>query len=80
MLRRKGVHTIILGYYDGIMVIYHSRGNPWNGGREERDWYMVVGALTTYIPSPNVQIHSHASEFLIEVTVVANSSVSKDVV
>lgn len=44
----------------------------WNAGRARLvQW--LLGALATYIPSSNVQSHSSVSEFLIEVTVVANS-------
>jgi hypothetical protein len=74
VLRRKGVRTIILRDYDGIVEVNHPGGNQWDGRRGERDLVQwLLGALATYIPSPRVQSHSSVSEFLIEVTVVANS-------
>ena len=51
----------------------------WRAGRARLvQW--LLGALTTYIPSPTVQSHSPACKFLIEVTVVSDSSASKDAV
>jgi hypothetical protein len=51
----------------------------WKAGRARLvQW--LLGALATYIPSSNVQSHSSVSEFLIEVTVMANSRASKDAV
>ena len=79
MLRRKGGHTIILGDYDGILVISHpgaSGGNQWDGRRGRVklvQW--LLGALVTYIPSVAYK-HSSVSEFLIEVTMVADSRTS----
>jgi hypothetical protein len=47
VLRRKGVRTIILRDYDGIMEVNHPGGNQWDGRRGERD--LVQWVLASHI-------------------------------